>query len=132
MNVISLGKSREVVSRTTKATSHSNFHSLAAKLLDVLFFVKHMTENSLFCQNLGRTGLQSNLQQSAFPDLFANGTTCFATSLELSRYIYVVCEIWDNYKPDDGVVAGNEENDEEIEDIKGPPDNLYAFDGIYN
>lgn len=57
MNVISLWKCREAISRTTGATSHGNRDSLAAKLPDVSLLVKHMTEDSLFREQLGRTGL---------------------------------------------------------------------------
>ncbi len=82
INVISLWKCREAVSQTTGPTLHGNRHSFNAKLPDVLLLVKHMTKDSLFCEQLGRTRLQSNLQQSAFPDLFADGTTRLATGLE--------------------------------------------------
>ncbi len=50
MNVISLWKCQEAVSQTTGAISHGNCHSLAVKLSDVSLLVKHMTEDSLFCE----------------------------------------------------------------------------------
>lgn len=130
--MIFLWRCRKAVFRTTGATSHGNRHSLAAKLPDISLLVKHMTEDSLFREQLGRTGLQSNLQQSAFPDLFADSTVRFATGLELSRYVYAARGNWNNYKPDDEVAASDKENDEETEDIEGPPDDPYALYGVYN
>ncbi len=57
MNVISLWKCREAVSHAMRATSHGNRHSVAAKLPDISLLVKHMTEDFLFCEQLGRTGM---------------------------------------------------------------------------
>ncbi len=64
-----------------------------------------MTEDFLFCEQLSWTGLQNNFQQSAFPDLFVDGTTRLATGLELSRYVYATCGNWDIYEPDDEIAA---------------------------
>ena len=83
INVISLWNCQEAVSRTTEATSHGNCHSLTAKLLDVLLLIKHMTKDSLFCEQLGRTILQINLQKSPIPDLFADNIVRLATNLDL-------------------------------------------------
>ncbi len=91
-----------------------------------------MTEDSFFCKQLGQTGLQSNLQQLAFPELFPDGTIRLAIGLELNRYVYIAHRNWDNYKLNDEVVASNEENDKEIEYIEGPLDDSYALYGIYN
>lgn len=90
-----------------------------------------MTENFLFYEEFGRTKLQSNFQQLAYSNLFADGTICLATSLELSRYICAICRNWNNYKPKNKLVANNKE-DEKPKDMKGPPDNLYAFYSMYN
>ncbi len=113
MNMISLWKSRKAVSQTIGATSYGNCYSLAAKLPNVLLLVKYMIEDSFFREQLGRTGLQSYLQQLAFPDLFADSTVCLATGLELGRYVYAAYKNCDNYEPHNEVVANNEENDEE-------------------
>ncbi len=106
---------------------HGNCHSLAAKLPNILLLIKYIIEDSLFREQLGWIGPQSILQQLAFPDLFADDTACLATGLELDRYVYATYRNWDNYEPDNEVAVGNEENDEKMEDIKGSPDNLYAF-----
>lgn len=87
MNMISLWKCRKSVSRATGATSHGNRHSLAAKLPDISLLVKHMTKDSLFQKQLGRTGLRSNREESTFPDVFAEGTARLSTGIELGRYV---------------------------------------------
>ena len=61
-----------------------------------------------------------------------DSTAYLATDLELDRYVYNVCGNWDNYEPDDEIVASNEKNDEKTKDIKGPPNNLYALYNVYN
>lgn len=76
-----------MISRTTRATLHGNHHSLVTKLPNVSLLVKHITKDSLLCKQLGQTGLQSNLQQSVFPNFFADGTACLATGFELGRYV---------------------------------------------
>ena len=131
MNVISLWKCWEVVSRTTKATLHGNCHNLAAKLPNVLLLVKYITEDFLFYEQLGQTWLQNNLQLSAFPDLFADGTARLATGLELDRYVYAAYGNWDKYKLEDKLVADNEEDGEQ-EDIERPPNNQFALYGVYD
>lgn len=131
MNVIFLWKCQEAVFYTTKVTSHGNQHSLAAKLLNILLLVKHMTEDFLFHEQLGWTGMRINRPKSAFPDLFIEGTARLSTGIELARYIPSARGNWDNYKPDDNIVAELEENDDK--DIgKSPSDNPYELYGIYN
>ncbi len=130
MNVISLWKCREAVSQTTGATSHGNCHNFATKLLDVSLLIKHMTKDSFFHEQLGWTGLRSNLQQSTFPDLFADGTACLATGLELGGCVYVAHRNWDNYEPDNEVAADNEENDEE--EMEKSSDDPYALYDMYD
>ena len=61
INVMFLWKCQEAVSRATKAISHGNFHSFAAKLLDISLRVKHMTKDSLLHKQLDRTEMQSNV-----------------------------------------------------------------------
>lgn len=51
-----------------------------------------MTKDSFFHKQLGWTGLQNNLQQLAFPNLFADGITYLITDLKLGRYIYTICK----------------------------------------
>ena len=131
MNVISLWKCQEVISRTTRATSHSNCHSLAVTLFNISLLIKHIIENSLFCEQLGRIGLWSNLQWLAFPDLFADGIARFATGLELARYVCSARGNWDNYKSEDEFATSNKE-DKEADNIEEPLDDQYALYGMYN
>ncbi len=48
LNVLPLWAYKEVVSRATSATFHSNCHFLVAKLLDLSLLVKQMTDDSIF------------------------------------------------------------------------------------
>lgn len=68
----------------------------------------------------------------AFSDVFADGITRLATGLKLDKYVYAAHENWDNYKLNNEIAAGNEENDEKMEDMEGLPDNPYALYGMYN
>ena len=88
MNVISLWKCQEAVSHTIRSTLDSNHQSLAAKLSDVLLFDKYSIKDTFFYEQLGWIRLQSNFQESAFPDVFADGISCLTTGLELDRYEY--------------------------------------------
>lgn len=107
-------KCQEVVFHTTRANLYNNCHSLVAKLLDILLLIKYIIEDPFFYKQFSWIGLQTNLQQLAFPNLFADSTTYLATDLKLDRYIYIVCENSDNYKPDNEMTTSNKKNDEEI------------------
>lgn len=48
MNVISLWKCQEAISRAIEVTSHDNCYSFAAKLSDILLLIKYIIEDSLF------------------------------------------------------------------------------------
>ncbi len=48
MNMISLWKCREAVSRATGATLHGNCHSFAIKVPDISLLMKHIIEDSFF------------------------------------------------------------------------------------
>ncbi len=131
MNVISLWKCQEAVSHATGAISHGNQHSLTAKLPDILLLVKHMTEDFLFREQLGRTRIRNNGPELAFPDLFAEGTARLSTGVELARYVSTARRNWDNYEPDNNIAAGVEKNDDE--DIgRGPPEDLYELYDVYD
>ena len=69
LNVLSLWLCKETISRATGATSHGNRHSLVAKLPDVSLLVKHMIDDSIFEEKLGRIGMLNNTAISAFPNL---------------------------------------------------------------
>lgn len=137
LNVISLWKCREVVSRATSATSHGNHHSLVAKLPDVSLLVKHMTGDLIFREELGRCGLRNSDKLSAFTDPFSDKTACFSSGIALSKYLASAQGNWDNYAPVNNVTDGtdNENNNDLIddEDPGGPPDDdsdkLY---GVYD
>ncbi len=59
LNVLSLWTCKEAVSRATGATSDGNRHSLVAKLPDVSLLVEHMTDDSIFDEKLGHTGIRT-------------------------------------------------------------------------
>lgn len=94
-----------------------------------MLFIKHTRKDFFFCEQLSRTRLQSNLQQSAFLDLFVDGTVHLATKLELGRFIYTIYRNGDNYKPDNEFAADNKKNDEKK--MEGLLDNPYKLYGIY-
>lgn len=54
-------KCQQAVSRTMGATLHSNCHSFAAKLPNILLLIKHMTKDSLFHEQLGQTEMRNNV-----------------------------------------------------------------------
>lgn len=64
--------------------------------------------------------------------MFVDGTIHLTIGLELGKYIYAICKNWNNYEPNDKVVAGNKKNDKETKNMEGPPDDLYILYGIYN
>ncbi len=70
LNVLLLWAYKEAISRATDATSYGNCHFLIAKLPDVSFLVKHMTDNSIFDEKFSRIGTQNNTIISAFPISF--------------------------------------------------------------
>lgn len=137
LNVMSLWKCREVVSRATGVTSHGNRHSLVAKLPDVSLLVKHMTGDLIFREELGRCGLRNSDKPSAFADPFSDGTARFSSGIALSKYVASARGNWDNYAPVDNVTDGtDDENNDDLtddEDPGGPPDDdsdeLY---GVYD
>ncbi len=53
MNVISLWKCREAVSRAIEATLHGNCHSLTTKVPDISLLMKYIIEDSVFQEQLG-------------------------------------------------------------------------------
>ncbi len=138
LNVLSLWACKEAVSRATSATSHGNRHSLVAKLPDVSLLVKHMTDDSIFDEKLGRTGTRNNTIISAFPDLFYTGATHLSNGIALTKYVNSAHGNWDNYNQDDDVMSDTANDDgpeSEPEDPNRPevdpddPDELY---GIYD
>ncbi len=138
LNVLSLWACKEAVSRATGATSHGNCHSLVAKLPDVSLLVKHMTDNSIFDEKLGRTGTRNNTTISAFPDLFYTGATHLSNGIALNRYVNSARGNQDNYNQDDDVISDTANNDgpeSEPEDPNRPevdPDDPDEFYGVYD
>lgn len=138
LNVLSLWKCREAVSRTTGATSHGNRHSLVAKLPDVSLLIKHMAGDSIFEEKLGRCGAQNgngNLP-SVFVDPFTEGTACLSTGIPISRYVYEARGNWDNYEMSPAPVTADNEtdnNDAGNKDLGGlPNDNPNELYGVYD
>ena len=136
MNVISLWKCREAVSRTIRATLHGNRHSLATKVHDASLLVKHMIEDSFFREQLGRTGLRNNRTEYAFRDLFAEGVARLSTGVELGKYVQAARGNWDNYNPDDAADPDNEYKDDEDDENEnmggGSPDDPDELYGVYD
>ena len=136
INIVSLWKCQEVVFRATGATLYGNCHSFAIRLPDILLFVKHMIEHSLFYKQSGWTGMWNNVQKLAFPDLFAESKACFSISIKLARYISSVSRNWNNYnsdKSEDDSITFKVKNNDDDENIGGrPSDDPYELYGIYN
>ncbi len=138
LNVLLLWLCKEAVLQVTGATSHGNCHSLVAKLLDVSLLVKHMIDDSIFEEKLGRTGIPNNTPISAFPDLFYIGSAYLSNDIALSRYVDSTRGNWDNFNLDDGYISDTANNDgpeSEPEDLIGPgdnPDDPNELDGIYD
>lgn len=130
MNVITLWKCQEVVSRTTKAILYGNCYSFAARLFDILLFVKYMTKDSLFYEQLNQTGIRNNIQKLVFPNLFAESQAYLSTNIELARYIFSVCGNWDNYDSNKSTGVEEDNDNENIE--RKPLDNLYELYSVYN
>lgn len=86
-NILSLWSCKEVISQATGATSYGNYHSFVAKLSDISLLVKHMIDDSILNEKLGRTGIQNNTTISAFPDLFYTGATYLSNGIALTRYV---------------------------------------------
>lgn len=86
LNVLSLWSCKEVISRATDATSHGNCHSFIAKLSDISLLIKHIIDDSIFNEKVGRTSMQNNTAKSAFPNLFYIRSICLSTGIVLSKY----------------------------------------------
>ncbi len=133
MNVISLWKCREAVSRATGATSHGNCHSLTIKVPDVSLLMKHMIDDSFFQEQLGWMGLRNNRTEYAFRDLFAKGVARIFTGMEIGRYVQASRGNWNNYNPDDAGDPDNEDEDDENGNIRRrPPEDPDEFYGVSN
>ena len=126
LNVLSLWSCKKAVSRATGATSHGNRHCLVAKLPDVSLLVKHMIEDFIFKEKLGRTGIRNNSAISAFPDIWYIGAGRLSNGKVLSRYVKFAHGNWDNYNQNDkssSNTAGNDDPESEAED----PDKFYGI-----
>ena len=138
LNVLSLWSCKEAVSRATGATSHGNRHSLVAKLPDVSLLVKHMTDNSIFDEKLGRTGTQNNTTMSAFPNLFYTGAAHLSNGIALSQYVNSARGNWDNYNQDNDFMSntanddGLESEPEDLNRVGIHPDDPNKLYGIYD
>ena len=138
LNILSLWLCKEAVSRATGATSHGNRHSLVAKLPDVSLLVKHMIDDSIFEEKLGRTGMSNNTAMSAFPDLFYIRSAHLSNGIALSKYVDSAQGNWDNFDLDNGSISDTANDDgpeSEPKDLNGPGDNPNdpdELDGIYD
>lgn len=111
LNVLSLWLYKKAVSSATSATSHGNRHFLIAKLPDVSLLVKHMTDNFIFDEKLGRIGTQNNTTISAFPNVFYIRAAYLSNNIALSRYVNSAHSNWDNYNQDNDFMSDTANND---------------------
>ncbi len=56
-SILSFWLYKEVVLQATRAISNDNCDFLIAKLLDIFFLMKHITNDSIFNKKLGYTGI---------------------------------------------------------------------------
>ena len=138
LNILSFWLCKKAVSRAIRATFHNNRHSLVAKLLDASLLVKHMIDNSIFEEKLGRTGISNNTAMFVFPNLFYIGSAHLSNGIALSRYVDSAQGNWNNFDLDNRSMsdtANNNGPESEPEDPNGPgdnPDNPDKLDGIYD
>lgn len=65
---------------------HENHHSLVVKIPDVSLFVKHMTNNSIFLEQLEWYGLKNSNKISAFANLLLDKDTRLSSGILLAKY----------------------------------------------
>lgn len=127
-----------MVSYAIDVTSHNNHHFFVAKLSNISFLVKHLTNDSIFKEKLGRTSTQNNIIMSAFPNLFYSKAVHFLNGIALSQYINFVHNNWDNYNQDNDFISNTTNNNSSKSEPKNPnqlkinPNNLNKFYNIYN
>lgn len=79
------------------ATFYSNCHFLIARLLNIFFFVKYITENFIFAKKLGCIGLENNNTILPFLNIFSTKITNLLTNIILNKYVYYAYSNSDNY-----------------------------------
>lgn len=72
--------------------------------------MKYMTNDYIFNEKLGRTGIENNIAMSAFPDLFYIEAIHLSNSIALSIYINSTCSDWINYNQNNNFIS-NTKND---------------------
>lgn len=83
-NVLSLWLYKETLLRVTSTTSYNNCYFLIAKLPNVFFLVKDMTNDFIFDEKLGCTGIQNYTTISAFLNFFYIKAIYFLNGITLS------------------------------------------------
>ncbi len=134
LNVLSFWSYKEIVLWATDITSYSNCHFFVAKLPNISLLVKHMIDDSIFKERLGRIGMPNNTPISAFPDLFYIWSAYLSNSITLSKYVDFTRGNWDNFNLDNGYmsdIANNDGPKSELEDFIGAGDNPNDPDKLY-
>lgn len=70
LNILLLWLYKKAILHAIGATFHDNPHFFVAKLPDISFLVKYMTNDSIFNEKLDRIGIQNNTTIFAFLNLF--------------------------------------------------------------
>lgn len=111
LNVMSLWKCKEVMARVT-ATSHGNHHSLVSTFPDISLLVKHLVEDAVFEQHLGR-GVVTETQ---LRDVFGEGTTSISSGVALENYLNRARGNWQNVTVQASTEdTGNDDVDDTVE-----------------
>lgn len=128
---MSLKSCKKAVSYITSATSYNNRHFCVAKLPDISFLMKYMTNNSIFEEKLSCILMQNNIIISIFPNLFYTTTTYLSTGIVFNKYMNFAHGNWDNYNQDNNFIfdiANNNGLESKLEDPNEPK--IYCNDKV--
>lgn len=108
LNVMSLWKSKEVLSQATGATRHGSRHSVVDTTADVDFLVKLLLEIKIFDLQLGR-----GADGMEFKDLYTRGSIAMHSGAPLQQYLRRARGKWEKGVADAGLRTGGDEDTEE-------------------
>lgn len=102
LNVMSLWKCKEVMARVTGATSYGNHHLLVSTFPDISLLVKHLVEDAVFEQQLGRgmgkeTPLPSVIK-AFLMDRICLGNVPTAMSGTVTTLPTIIIRVYDNFR----------------------------------
>lgn len=115
------------MARVTGATSYGNHHLLVSTFPDISLLVKHLVEDAVFEQQLGR-GMGKETQLC---DVFSEGTISISSGVALQNYVNRARGNWQNTTAQNtkAQAAVEDDGNEDINDtIKGGGRNN-EFDG---